>query len=595
MKGIRKRIGLAIICSLLVGLVPPADCGAKLPPDALESQEALASKEALMSQGALASPGAAVVPAESTVPVSTPTLAESAAPAFSARPDASAQPGMSAVPGHSATPGPSPKVPFVLKNRGAKLFKGGQKGISFGKVRDKKIYHINTFTSDSVKLNPSRKATFRVTGGSSKKEVRAGKVRVAADGTVTCREKGKGKKQYAIICVTAKDTGESIYVYLYFAPRLFQKGSQKMVIYQGKTSKLSFNYAGRRLQFTSSRPKVAKADKKGLVSVGRKGTAIITAKVRGSLKNQLKIRITVREEPWVVNDKDSVYSYEDMTSDLRGLAGKYKGRVSLTSIGTSEDGRNIWCLRIGRASASRKLVINAGIHAREWLNPLMLMRKSEEILRQYEDYRSALSGKCVYVIPMINPDGVTISQSGFGAIRSEKLRKLCQKTKSSYRTWKGNARAVNLNFNFPGGWNEKGKSQKPDGVTYPGEKPASEKETKAMMRFINGLSGLRGVINYHSTGSILYWNYNVESDGGLYGRQSALAGKIHSFTGYRLMPKSISTDPNGGMGDWIIYNKRIPNVTVETGTVMCPLPHSQLKRITRENGKMLEWFVKSYQ
>ena len=79
----------------------------------------------------------------------------------------------------------------------------------------------------------------------------------------------------------------------------------------------------------------------------------------------------------------------------------------------------------------------------------------------------------------------------------------------------------------------------------------------------------------------------MEGTPALYSRQKALAEKVNQFTGYRLMPKSISTDPNGGFGDWLIYNKKIPNVTVETGSVMCPLPHSQLgKQIKKWDKKM---------
>lgn len=113
-----------------------------------------------------------------------------------------------------------------------------------------------------------------------------------------------------------------------------------------------------------------------------------------------------------------------------------------------------------------------------------------------------------------------------------------------------------------------------------------------MMNFVNRNSGWRASLNYHSTGSILYWNYNVESEASLYERQKNLATKVNGFTHYRLMPKSISTDPNGGFGDWLIYNKKIPNVTVETGSVMAPLPHSQMKKIQKENSKLLSWFVK---
>lgn len=492
----------------------------------------------------------------------------------------------------SAKPTTTPQK-LALKNEGAKLFSGGQKGIGYGKVKEQKIYHIAAFVTDEVILKPTEKCTFEVTGGISKAELKKGKVSVTKEGKVICREKKKDKKQYAIVCITSCKTGESIYVYLSFAPRIYSRQAESQVVFQGKTTVLTYNYSSKNIQFTSSNTRVAGINKKGVVTARKKGTAVITAKAKGSVKNTVKTKIIVREEPWIVNEKDTVYSYEDMTADLRSIAWKYRGKASLSSLGTSEDGRNIWCLRLGNPSAGRKIIIDAGIHAREWLNPLMIVHKCEEVLRQYVDYKSTLNRVCVYVVPMINPDGVAISQFGFSAIRSPKLRKLCQKTKASARTWKANARGVNLNFNFPGGWNPKGKSKKPDGISYPGEKAASEKETKAMMRFVNRLSGVRAALNYHSMGRILYWNYNVESTPSLYQRQSALATKVNSFTHYRLMPKSISTDPNGGFGDWLIYNKKIPNVTIETGSVMCPLPHSQLKKITKENEELLEWFIKS--
>ena len=512
-------------------------------------------------------------------------------PEISPQPEAS--PAMTASPQETQSPAPS-SAPLTLKNKGAKCFAGGQKGIGYGKVKKTKIYHIHTYASDKVKLIPSLRSTFQITGGIRKKDISDGKVRVSADGVVTCQDRAKDKRQYVIVRVTAKESKESIYVYLSFAPRIYAKTPAKQVVYQGKTARLNYNYPYKKLRITSSNAKSVRVNKKGVVTARKKGTAVITAKVKESQKNISKVKIVVREEPWLVNDKDTLYSYEDMTKDLKEIAWKYRGKASLRSLGTSEDGRNIWCLRIGNASAGKKIVIDAGIHAREWLNPLMITRKSEEILRQYPDYKNTLNRVCVYVIPMINPDGVTISQYGFDAIRSPKLRKICKKTKASARTWKANARGVNLNFNFPGGWNQKNKSKKPDGITYPGKKAASEKETKVMMSFINGLSGVRGALNYHSTGSILYWNYNVEGTPALYSRQKELAEKVNSFTHYRLMPKSISTDPNGGFGDWLIYNKKIPNVTVETGSVMCPLPHSQLKKVTRENSDLLSWFVGEY-
>lgn len=529
-------------------------------------------------------PEASALPSETPPVMETPSATEKPLPETSA-------PAETLIP---ATPVPTASpAPLVLKNKNAVYRAGKQTGIGYGMIKKGKIYRISSYGSDTVKLLPSKKCVFKVIGGIRKKDITSKKVKVSRTGVVSCSDKARNKKQYAILQVTAKETGECIYVYIYFAPRIYAKTPGKQVVYQGKTTKLSYNYSAKKIQFVSSNKKVARVDKKGKVTARQKGTTVIEAKVRGSQKNLIKVKITVKEEPWLVNDRDLLYSYEDMTEDLRQIAKKYRGRAALKCLGTSEDGRNIWCLRIGNPSAGRKLLLDGGIHAREWLNPLLLMRKSEEILRQYPDYKNTMRNTCLYVVPMINPDGVTISQYGFDSIRSKKLRKICKKAKKPARTWKGNARGVNLNFNFPGGWNIKNKCEKPDGMTYPGEKAASEKETKAMMKFVNSISGLREALNYHSTGSILYWNYNVEGTPALYSRQKALAEKVNHFTGYRLMPKSISTDPNGGFGDWLIYNKKVPNVTVETGSVMSPLPHSQLGKIIRENSSLLSWFAGS--
>lgn len=457
--------------------------------------------------------------------------------------------------------------------------------------RNKVQYQIHSYVTDIVTLKTSLKAKFEPIGNTVSL-CRRGILKIEKNGQIKCAKKGQSKAQNCQVKVTETSGKRSFIVTIKFEKKLENNGKSTELLYQGKESRIRTNYKMSRLTFTSSNKKAAVVDKKGKITARKKGKTTITVKVKDSVKNQFKIRITVKEEPWIVNEKDTLYTYEDMTSDLRKLAWKYRGKASLQSIGNSEDGRTIWCLRIGNASASKKYLINGGIHAREWLNCQFLTHKSEEILREYADYKDVLRNRCIYIVPMINPDGVTISQSGFNAIRNPKLRKICKKTKNSARTWKGNARGVNLNFNCPGGWNKKGKSKKADGLSYPGKKAGSEKETQAMMRLVNGHSGWKASLNYHSTGSILYWNYNVESDASLYARQKALAAKVNGFTHYRLMPKSISTDPNGGFGDWLIYKKKIPNVTVETGSVMAPLPHSQWKKIKKENTDLLSWFIK---
>lgn len=74
----------------------------------------------------------------------------------------------------------------------------------------------------------------------------------------------------------------------------------------------------------------------------------------------------------------------------------------------------------------------------------------------------------IHYVPMVNPDGITISQSGIGGIRSEELRRTIeqcyQNDLAQGRTsaamerylnyWKANGRGVDLNQNFPADWEE---------------------------------------------------------------------------------------------------------------------------------------------
>ena len=70
---------------------------------------------------------------------------------------------------------------------------------------------------------------------------------------------------------------------------------------------------------------------------------------------------------------------------------------------------------------------------------------------------------------------------------------------------------------------KKGKKRKPDATTYRGKKAASEKETKALISFVKRISP-KTVLNLHSTGSILYWDFDVSSP--LHEKQYRLASEI---------------------------------------------------------------------
>ena len=205
------------------------------------------------------------------------------------------------------------------------------------------------------------------------------------------------------------------------------------------------------MSFEIKNKKIASVNKNGRITAKKKGTTYLFVKVKDSDKNQCRIKIVVKEEPWIVSEKDKKYDYAEMTGDLRKIAHKYPGKTGLSSLGRTYDNREIWCLRVGNPSAAKKLVIDAAIHAREWKNTQVIMRQTEEILREYGEHRARFRSTCLYILPMDNPDGVTISQYGASGIRNAKLRKKIQKI-GHFNTWKNNARGVNINNNFPAGF-----------------------------------------------------------------------------------------------------------------------------------------------
>ncbi len=320
----RRIVVWLLMCCVLAGVLP-------------EQAGAVVPKVDELQVGSANEPG--VLPPE--VPGVSPTNIPAGQPTDVPAVQTVAPPVETETPAASHRPFTPPPSPLVLKNPGAKLSKGGQKGIGYGKVKKQKIYHINAYATDEVRLKPSKKCTYKLTGGKSRKDVRAGKVKVTRGGKVICRDKAKDHKQYAIVRMTSTASGESIYAYIYFAPRLYTKKAPGHVVYQGKTAAVAYNYPWKNIQITSSNPKVASVNKKGIIMARKTGTAVITAKVKKSTRNTIKTKITVKEEPWIVNDKDTLYTYEDMTSDLREISSKYRGKASLQSIGNSEDGRTM--------------------------------------------------------------------------------------------------------------------------------------------------------------------------------------------------------------------------------------------------------------
>ena len=126
------------------------------------------------------------------------------------------------------------------------------------------------------------------------------------------------------------------------------------------------------------------------------------------------------------------YTYKDMEKDLEIFSRVFPEEMHLRSLGKTADGREIYCVILGQEEAGEKIFLSGAIHGREYMTSQLLMEQTAEFLTKlyreetYKEYsyKELLRGKAVYVVPMVNPDGVTISQQGPRGLRNPELQKL---------------------------------------------------------------------------------------------------------------------------------------------------------------------------
>ncbi len=259
--------------------------------------------------------------------------------------------------------------------------------------------------------------------------------------------------------------------------------------------------------------------------------------------------------------KDIIYSYPTMEKKLQELAATYPAEYfRYESLGTTYGKRHIYACYLGPQTASRQFVLTASIHGREYINTTVLLEMLEHYLANYTPlYQKEWGDLCVCVIPMANPDGVAISMT------------------TDAKRWKENGLGVDLNRNFPCGFGEASDRNRQN----PGEHAGDQLETQHLMNFIEGLSHPLAVIHYHSRGNLIYYDYKV--GGVLKAKICHLANIVHAVTGYRLVENTKDTRPAGGFGDWCVYEKKIPSITIETGFLKTPVPKWQRNGICYKN------------
>lgn len=299
--------------------------------------------------------------------------------------------------------------------------------------------------------------------------------------------------------------------------------------------------------------------------------------------------------------RSRAYTYEEMSEDISSLQERYGAAMTVDFLDTTVDGRKLFHITIGNPEAEKQVLVFASIHGREYITTQLVMRQTEDILKKIqkkERYReldlSQLFDKtALHIVPMVNPDGVTLCQMGIESMNFSQTRKRLYsiyemdeavELEAYFRRWKSNAQGVDLNRNFDARWEEyEDHLGHASSDHYKGVSPESEIETRALVELTKKYPFQR-TISYHAQGNVIYWYFGQEGD--LYDESKAFAELVAKRTGYQMDSDYKKLDP-AGYKDWAISAMKIPSLTVEVGTGGTPVAAEQFSVIWEQNREVL--------
>ncbi len=259
-----------------------------------------------------------------------------------------------------------------------------------------------------------------------------------------------------------------------------------------------------RFDLTDSMKKFLKQNEFDVTGVNYKTMeieALLTEAELAQIKAQkTQIKFSFPQNLAMAPDQD--YKNPQEVEDLlREVHAAHPDITEIKSIGKSLEGRDIWAIKISdnvrMDEIEPAILVNGMHHAREVMTP--------EITTDMVTYLTSNYGKLpevtrwvneteIWIIPMFNVDGNTKMWDG----------------NSMWRKNTRNGHGVDLNRNYPYGWNScNGSSASTGAQDYRGTAPASEPETQAMMNLVAEIKPVFD-ISYHSYSEIVIYPYGCK-------------------------------------------------------------------------------------
>lgn len=280
---------------------------------------------------------------------------------------------------------------------------------------------------------------------------------------------------------------------------------------------------------------------------------------------------------------------------IDGLVARYPFLIT-GSIGQSVMGKEIPYVQIG--TGEKQVFYNASFHANEWITTPVLLKFIEEYARAYaaneslygENSRQLFEEYSLFIVPMVNPDGVDLVT---GVLKNSSYEVNARMIAASYPEipypsgWKANIEGVDLNLQFPAGWELARRIKAEQGFTSPaprdyvGPGPLTAPESIHVYEFTLQ-HDFRLILAYHSQGEVIYWKYrDYEPEDSR--RIAEYFGWVSGYT----VEETPYASGNAGYKDWFIQDYNRPGYTIEVGMGQNPLPMSQFPQIYEANRYIL--------
>lgn len=289
---------------------------------------------------------------------------------------------------------------------------------------------------------------------------------------------------------------------------------------------------------------------------------------------------------------DVNYSSEVLAKDLDNLKKVYPF-LQIGEIGRSVLNKPLNYIKIG--TGSKEVFYNASFHANEWITTPVLMKFIEEYSRAFvnnqnifgRNAKSLYYSTTLYVVPMVNPDGVDLVTGSISNVDNAYLN--AQEIANNFPNipfpsgWKANINGIDLNLQYPAGWEESKRIKFAQGFTMPaprdyvGEAPLTAQESVAVYNFTLQ-HNFRLILACHTQGEVIYWkfqNFNPPMS-------ELIANRFSEVSGYKLAETPYNSS-FAGYKDWFIQNYNRPGYTIEAGLGNNPLPLDQFESIYGKN------------